>query len=41
LFQFFFYPSESGFLVCFNDITRAKQIEEELMRQDSLKASKE
>ena len=38
-FQFFFYPSESGFLVCFNDITRTKQIEEELMRQDSLKTS--
>ena len=24
-FQFFFYPSESGFLVCFNDITATKQ----------------
>ena len=40
-FQFFFYPSESGFLVCFNDITRNKQIETELIRIDSLKASKE
>ena len=40
-FQFFFYPSESGFLVCFNDITRTEQIEEELNRIDSLNASKE
>ncbi len=34
IFQFFFYPSESGFLVCFNDITRTKQIEKELLRSD-------
>ncbi len=40
-FQFFFYPSESGFLVCFNDITRTKQIEEELIRIDNLNSPKE
>ncbi|HEY3424324.1 MAG TPA: hypothetical protein VGL27_05970 [Negativicutes bacterium] len=40
-FQFFFYPSESGFLVCFNDITRTKEIEKELIRIDSLNASEE
>ena len=39
-FQFFFYPSESGFLVCFNDITTRSQIEVELIQKDSLKASK-
>jgi len=39
-FQFFFYPSESGFLVCFNDITRTKQIEEELVRIDNQKLAK-
>ncbi|MBP2643547.1 MAG: sensor protein [Firmicutes bacterium] len=36
-FQFFFYPSDSGFLVCINDITRAKQIEKELIQKDKLK----
>jgi hypothetical protein len=40
-FQFFFYPSESGFLVCFNDITRTKQIENELIRIDTLNPSEE
>jgi hypothetical protein len=39
-FQFFFYPSESGFLVCFNDITRTKQIEKELIRIDNVNAEK-
>lgn len=40
-FQFFFYPSESGFLVCLNDITRAKKIEKELIRIDNLNPAKE
>lgn len=40
-FQFFFYPSDSGFLICLNDITRTKQIEKELIRIDNLNASKE
>lgn len=40
-FQFFFYPSESGFLVCFNDITRTKQIEQELIRMDNLNVPEE
>ena len=39
-FKFFFYPSESGFLVCFNDITRTKRIEKELIQKDKLNESK-
>ena len=34
-FNFFLYPSESGFLVCFNDITRTKQIEKELIQKNN------
>jgi PAS domain-containing protein len=39
-FEFFFYPSEFGFLICFNDITRTQQIEKELIRIEALNTSK-